>query len=130
MIKLKIFWYKHKYDIMSIIIYFVFWYILQTMYNIQLYHWQFWMIMTCTIILRLMGYRQGKQDVSRALTTNLNDLTLNAPNNNVTEAKIELQCLQNGMTFSLYYQILSHKFIKCETIDDKIKCWNNLHYTV
>ena len=124
MIKFKLFWYKNKYDIVSVIVYIILWYSINTVYDIRFFHWQFWAILTCMIIFRLMGYRQGKQDISRALTTNLNDITLDAPNDNVTEAIIDLQYLQDGMTFSLFYKILSHKFIKCETNDNEIKCWD------
>lgn len=124
--KLKNHWYKYKFDYTSLLLWIMFWTVLDISYEVKLFNLTLWMLIAITIGFRYIGLKEGRQDVANALVSNLINITVHPKVDNSEEVIVKLKDVKDGMVFSVSVREdeIVYKYIKCITDGDVVQCWN------
>lgn len=124
---MKKFWNIYKYDFAGLFLYVIFWCILFIRYDMETYHWQYWVTILVTVLFRLLGYKEGRKIERRHNAENLvnwpNDICVTVPAQKV----YKLKDIETGIFFSVIKNDNEikeplDKYVKINNVYDTYKC--------
>ena len=123
------FWNTYKYDIISLGLYVIFWNVLIIWYDIEMTHWQFWVIMIISALYRGVGYAEGRKIERTSNAKNLVDYPLDICVTIPNQKIYKLGNIANGTFFSIVNDVNEikeplDKYVKTDRTIDVVIAYN------
>ena len=126
------FWKNNKYDIMCLIVWCIFWTISAVVYNVELFHWEWWALAILIVATRFIGYKEGMAKEKDIISKQLLFSEFNIATTSKLQTRHKLGDVPVGTFFSVVDKsVVSEikepldKYLKVEVNDAiKVTVWN------
>ena len=130
--KLYAFWKNNKYDIICLIVWCIFWTFSAVVYNVEVFHWEWWALAILIVATRFIGYKEGMDKEKDIISKHLLFGEFNIAATSELQTKHKLGDVPVGTFFSVVDKsVVSEikepldKYLKVEVNDAiKVTTWN------